>query len=95
MIAFHAGQHESAVERIRKAIAIRGNEASYHSNLGAVFQAQRMLEEAIGCYERALELKPDYVEAYNTQVQVFGLRGDFVAAAEHFGACRWIADELR
>ena len=64
MIAFHAGQHESAVERIRKAIAIRGNEASYHSNLGAVFQAQRRLEEAIGCtYERALELKPDYVEA--------------------------------
>ncbi len=47
MIAFQAGQHDIAVDRIQRAIAIRGNEASYHSNLGAVFQAQHRLEEAI------------------------------------------------
>jgi predicted O-linked N-acetylglucosamine transferase (SPINDLY family) len=38
--------------------------AEAHYNLANAWRAQFMLDEAIGCYHRALELKPDYAEAH-------------------------------
>jgi hypothetical protein len=49
MIAYQTERHETAVELIRKAIAIKGNAASYHSNLGNVLQSQGKLYEAGLC----------------------------------------------
>jgi tetratricopeptide (TPR) repeat protein len=39
--------------------------AEAHNNLGAAFKDQGKLDEAIACYRRALELKPDFAEAHN------------------------------
>ena len=57
MLAYAGRPARVAVERIREAIAICGTEASYYSNLGAVLQAQDRLEEAVACYERALDVE--------------------------------------
>ena len=64
MIAYQAGGHELAVVMIPKAIAADENQASYHSNLGTVLQAQGKLDEAAACYEQALVLNPNLAEVH-------------------------------
>ena len=47
VIAFQIGQHEMAVERIRRAIELNGTESVFHNNLGNAFKAQGKLDEAM------------------------------------------------
>src|SRR5208282_232427 len=46
-----------------------------HGNLGVVLAGQGKLDEAIWQYRRALELKPDYVDAYNNLGNVLAAQG--------------------
>src|SRR5208282_3752304 len=75
MIAYQAGGYELAVAMIRKAIAIKvamnDDQASYHSNLGTVLQAQGNLDEAAACYERALTLEPESAEVHLNLGNIF------------------------
>jgi Flp pilus assembly protein TadD len=64
MVAYQRGDGEAAAALIRRAIGIKGDAASYHSNLGNVLQAAGELEEAGASYRRALELKPDVAEIH-------------------------------
>jgi tetratricopeptide (TPR) repeat protein len=61
------GQYESAVEFFRQAIKINSKQPLLHYNLGLALQHLNRPEEALGCYNIALALKPDYVEALNNQ----------------------------
>jgi predicted O-linked N-acetylglucosamine transferase (SPINDLY family) len=65
LIAHQVGKHGIAVEYIRRAIALKGDTAAFHNNLGNALKCQRKLDEAIKSYRRALELNPKYAEAYN------------------------------
>ncbi len=65
LIAHQLGKHGMAVEYMGRAIALKGNVAAFHNNLGNALQDQGKLEEAATCYRRALELKPDHAEARN------------------------------
>ena len=58
LTASRLGQKAEAIEYISRAIALKGTEAVFHSNLGAVFRGQRRLDEAVACCRRALELNP-------------------------------------
>jgi protein O-GlcNAc transferase len=58
VIAHQAGQFETAIEYIGRAIALNGNDGAFPSNLGEVYRARRMFSEAIASYRRALELSP-------------------------------------
>lgn len=71
MIAYQTGRDEKALELIRRAIATKGDAASYHSNLGNILQSQGKLEEAGACYQRALVLKPDLAEVYLNLGNIF------------------------
>jgi predicted O-linked N-acetylglucosamine transferase (SPINDLY family) len=66
VIASQVGQYAVAVEYIGRAIALNGNEASFHQNLAAAYQALQRIPEAIASARRAVQLKPDYAEAYNS-----------------------------
>ena len=44
---------------------MKGNEAAFHNNLASALRQQGKLDEAIACWRRALELKPDFVEVHN------------------------------
>jgi tetratricopeptide (TPR) repeat protein len=66
MVEFGAGRPDLAVRMIQRAIALRGDDASYHSSLGLVLQAQGKWRDAVLEYEQALKFKPDCLEAlYN------------------------------
>jgi hypothetical protein len=71
MIAFQTGRSEESLLLIEKAIALKGNRAAYHSNLGNVLQSQGRLGEAGACYQRALLLKPDSAEVYVNLGNIF------------------------
>jgi Tfp pilus assembly protein PilF len=66
------GRHHEAVEWLEKAIRSK-RYASYHYphyNLGRVCLAQDRLNDARRCFERALELAPDYTLAREALKQV-------------------------
>ena len=46
------------MEYLRRAIALKGNEAFFHNNLGIALKVQGKLDEAVACYRRALEGEP-------------------------------------
>lgn len=58
VIAHQRGDHAAAIERIRRAIAIVGHNAAYHSNLGVAYRSLGRTGEALAAFRRALELNP-------------------------------------
>jgi tetratricopeptide (TPR) repeat protein len=81
MIEHQRGNHELAVSTIQRAIAIRPDEAAYHSNLGTILHAQGELDEAAACFERALALKPDWGEVHSNLGNILQLQGRLDEAA--------------
>src|SRR5579871_6661451 len=58
VLAGQGGRPDIAVELISYAIAINANVAEYHLNLGTVLESQGQIEQAVGSYETALQLRP-------------------------------------
>src|SRR5687767_8750087 len=54
VLASQTGNHQAAAEYIGRAIALKGTDPTYHSNLGAVLKARGELDEAVKCCRRAL-----------------------------------------
>jgi predicted O-linked N-acetylglucosamine transferase (SPINDLY family) len=65
LLEHQKGNYDAALNLIDNAIRIFSKNPMYHYNRGNVFIAQRKLPEAFECYKKAVELKPDYTEAYN------------------------------
>ena len=65
VIASQSGKHEVAVEYIGRAIALQGNAAFFHNNLGEAYRALHRTSDAIDCYRRALGLTPDSAEIHS------------------------------
>ena len=65
-----------AADLIAKAIAANGHVPEFHYNLAIVLRAQDKLKEAAASYERAILLKPDYVNAHNNLGNVLKLLGN-------------------
>jgi tetratricopeptide (TPR) repeat protein len=63
IIADQVGKHATAVEHIAHAIRLAGDQAVFHQSLGDAYLALGRTADAVSCYQRALELKPDYAEA--------------------------------
>ena len=57
-------------------------------NLGNALKNQGDLDEAIACYRRALELKPDYAVAHNNLGNAFRTRGTWTRRSPAI-AGRW------
>ena len=65
VVANQAGDNETAVELISKALKIAPNYADAYANLGNALQAMDRMEEALQTYYRAISLMPDMAEAHN------------------------------
>jgi tetratricopeptide (TPR) repeat protein len=85
MIAYQAGDCDTAIERIRRAIEIHPRASSYYSNLGNILQHLGRAREAGSCYLQALAIKPDLVEARVNLANVFLSAGDIDHAIEWYG----------
>ena len=58
--------------------------AVFHYNLGNLFKGQGKPAEAVACYHRALELKPDHAHAHNNLGNALEEIGDFRGAESCF-----------
>jgi tetratricopeptide (TPR) repeat protein/predicted O-methyltransferase YrrM len=58
------------------ALEIEPNLAGIYSNLGSMYAREQKWSEAIVSYNKALELKPTYIEAYWSLAQIYGVLED-------------------
>lgn len=65
VIAYQVGRNDVAADLMRRSIAINASDPSHHCNLGEVYRALGRFGEAVASYSLAIQLKPDYAEAYN------------------------------
>jgi predicted O-linked N-acetylglucosamine transferase (SPINDLY family) len=79
LLACQIGQHEAGIALMRESIA-RHPSPIYYNNLGNALREARALGEAVKAYRRAVELKPDYVEAHNNLGNALREHGDAAAA---------------
>jgi len=63
IMAHQVGKLPIAIDFLRRAVALKSEEALYHANLGEMCRQLGQLDEAIAEGKRALELKPDYAPA--------------------------------
>jgi len=64
VIAISKRDYVTAEQYLGRALAIKEDAGTY-SNLGVVLKARGRLREAIAAYRRAIELKPELVDAYH------------------------------
>lgn len=64
LAASESGNHESGIERVKKAISLNPKIAEYHHNLAAIYRLVGDFKLSEQHYQTALQLKPDYAEAY-------------------------------
>src|SRR5580700_3147513 len=59
-----AGQHEAAVELIRRAIAIHPSAYEYHFNIANNYRSLGRMDDAIVAWREAIRLNPNHPETY-------------------------------
>ncbi|QDU10657.1 tetratricopeptide repeat-containing sulfotransferase family protein [Gimesia aquarii] len=64
LAASDSGDYQSGIERVKKAIALNPKIAEFHHNLAAIYRLLGEFKLSEQCYLTALQLKPDYAEAY-------------------------------
>ncbi|MBW2603506.1 MAG: tetratricopeptide repeat protein [Deltaproteobacteria bacterium] len=64
LVTYQIGKLAEAGKLIDRALAVETIDATYQSNLAIVLQALNRTDEAIQCYRRAINLNPEFFEAY-------------------------------
>jgi protein O-GlcNAc transferase len=66
LVAYQGGRAELAVAPIRRAVALCGDRAVFHGNLGEAYRVIGKLREAEDCLRQALRLDPHLPDAHNS-----------------------------
>jgi predicted O-linked N-acetylglucosamine transferase (SPINDLY family) len=69
------GQDEAAAQYIESAIRLNQGNPAFYSSLGKVYFALRRTDEAVACYQRAVQLWPDFAEAHYELGNLGRIRG--------------------
>jgi tetratricopeptide (TPR) repeat protein len=64
-IYYKSGDNAKFKERLEEAISLNPTEPTLYYNVGVMNMDQKNIDEAIKNFEKAIELKPDYADAYN------------------------------
>lgn len=64
-IYYKSGDNAKFKERLEEAIRLNPTEPTLYYNVGVMNMDQKNINEAIKNFEKAIELKPDYADAYN------------------------------
>jgi hypothetical protein len=78
------GRPDPAAEHFRKSLAIKGESAPAHYNLGTALTLARKLDEAVNEYQAAIEIDPAYANAHNNLGNVFLAQGRVDEAIREF-----------
>ena len=69
LVAIQAGQHEEAIVRLRRAVAINSKDAAAQGNLGLALMQAGHLQDALKSLEVALTLDPKFISAEYDRAQ--------------------------
>ena len=89
LIAHQRGEHTQAVAQINAAIALKGDKAIYHYNLGNALAALDRPQDAAESFRAALTLDPAHIGARSNLAHALTLSGRHKEAADEF---RHLAD---
>jgi tetratricopeptide (TPR) repeat protein/SAM-dependent methyltransferase len=64
LLTFQVGDLATAADMIDKVLALESPNPKYQCNLGTILKELGRTDEAAQCYRRAIELKPNFCEAY-------------------------------
>jgi protein O-GlcNAc transferase len=81
LLELQDGHPEIALLLVERATAADAGEPRYHFVLGQSLQALRRWDKAIGAYETALKLQPEFLDAWNNLGICLQLRRQFLQAA--------------
>ncbi|HEY9613465.1 FkbM family methyltransferase [Allocoleopsis sp.] len=84
VIAGQQKQHQTAIERINRAIELNSENPDFHNNLGNALKAQGKLEEAINAYYQALRVNSRYPDAYYNLGNTFKQQGKLEQAIDAY-----------
>ncbi len=93
VVAYQRGDHERAIELIRRALKRGGSGPRFHVNLGAAYRASGQLGKAAEQYRIALRLDPCSADAHNNLGNVLKLTGDADAALSHLRKAQELAPD--
>lgn len=62
------GKLDSAIEMMSSSLVNAPEQPHVLNNLGNCYKQQHCYQDAIACYEKAIQIKPDYVDAYTNLV---------------------------
>ena len=82
---------EEAIVAFRDALSLDPAMAEAHNNLGNVLKDQAQLSEALACYDRAIELRPDDPATLSNRIYTLHFHTDFTPEAILAEHRRWNA----
>jgi len=80
--ASRAGNHDEAIAKFQAAAAINEKCFDCYYNIGFSYAQKKDYAQAEENYKKALEVKPDYAEAYNGLANIYNAQRKFDLAAE-------------
>jgi tetratricopeptide (TPR) repeat protein len=84
VLAYQAGRPEAAVDLIGRAIALYGENASFHNNIGEALRYLGRLDEAVAHFTKATELDPSAAEGHMNLGNALKQQGHVERAIERY-----------
>jgi Flp pilus assembly protein TadD len=84
LLYLELGRPDRAVEHFQKTLALRGDVAQAHYNLGTAFTVAGKYDEAIYEFQRAIRIDPGYANAHNNLGNVFFAQKKYDEAVREF-----------
>ena len=84
VLAYQAGRPEAAVDLIGRAIALYGENASFHNNIGEALRYLGRLDEAIAHFTKSTELDPSAAEGHMNLGNALKQQGHLGQAIERY-----------
>jgi protein O-GlcNAc transferase len=70
VVALQQEAYRDAVKLIRRALALRGNDAPVLTNLGIAYQKLEQIAEALECFDKAIATKADFASAHHNRANL-------------------------
>ncbi|MFN8982887.1 MAG: tetratricopeptide repeat protein [Alphaproteobacteria bacterium] len=70
VVAIQQEDYRDAIKLIRRALALRGNDAPVLTNLGIAYQKLGQTTEALECFDKAIASKPDFASAHHNRANL-------------------------
>ncbi|MGE3317530.1 MAG: tetratricopeptide repeat protein, partial [Planctomycetaceae bacterium] len=84
VVSHQRSENQTAVEFIRRAIAINGSTALYHSNLGACYRQLGKFDEACASFHEAIRIAPQFAGAHYNLGMALQASGRFEEAVDAY-----------